>query len=336
MAKLNFLFIPIILVSTFINSLIAQGDSVNTTNQAIINSTDNIEFRLTKSLDENELGTIVKFSPDEKYIAVGGGNGPNYGLVNIYAISSGSLIKKYALPGYIRSICFSPNGRVFAIAADNIGVNIYDFKSGNLLTNLSGNSNPSDITFSQDGKYFGVATLRELYIYETTKLDQVAFRAFSRQLNNSIHFSPDGCCVALATSKGSYIFDISLNTIVRAFEEKISEQNRRDITLTYNKLGDKLAMGTLYDGIVYYDFSSKTQKEFFTGFTNTLSFSADGKYLIMGMSDNGAKVFNTESGLVVKSFTEEGFAIHDTQFSPQGNFLALSGNGKVRLYSIIQ
>ncbi len=286
-----------------------------------------IDLELVKSFNSKEFVHVLGFSPDGKLLAIGTGNG-NEGEVNIYNVLTGEKIQSFNI-GYVRSIAFSPDGKLIAVAADNAGTVIYDSNTGEQIKSLKGKTNVSSISFSKDGNYLGVAALYETYIFDVKTFGQLVYFK-TKTYDSQISFDPNGNSFLIANSEGIFTYDLPTGNPLNS-----STPNWKSVlSASHSPNGKFLAIGTL-DSTILYDIANNKPTKLYEGFTNSVSFSPNGDFLVITTESKGAMIFNIQTGQKIKSIFNEGEGgTYAAQFSPKGNYLAINGNRKALLYGV--
>jgi WD40 repeat protein len=100
----------------------------------------------------------VAFSPNGALIAGGGDDGRFSGpttpwTVKIWDVRTGQLVRTLAAHGnHIRTVKFSPTGKILATGGYDNTVKLWEVKNGALLRTLPHKDGVSSIDFSPDGK----------------------------------------------------------------------------------------------------------------------------------------------------------------------------------------
>lgn len=288
-----------------------------------------VDLVLAKLFNGNGFVHSVTFSPNEKLLAVDGSNGQGKGEVNIYDIMTGEKLKSFDVYGYTRSIAFSPDGNLFAIAADDVGTVIYNSNTGKPIKSLKGKTNVNRISFSKDGDYLGVAALYEAYIYDVKTFEQLVFFK-TKSHDSQISFDPNGKSFLITNSEGIFRYGLPTGNLLNS-----STPNWRLVnSASLSPNGKVLAIGTL-DSTILYDIAKNKPTKLYDGFTDCVGFSPNGDFLVITTEAKGAMIFSIQTGQKVKSISNkvEG-GTYVAQFSAKGNYLAINGNRKALLYGV--
>jgi WD40 repeat protein len=143
---------------------VATGDLGGITGAAPSNSVRLFHLPATNVAHELPISrrAIVRFSPDGKWLGVGGG-----GLgVKIYRTGSWQLAHSISATNGFNSpgsFCFSPDGRILALASSDIHVRLVDVETAAELATLAA-PNPQPLAwlaFSPDGSQLAAACLTQ-------------------------------------------------------------------------------------------------------------------------------------------------------------------------------
>jgi WD40 repeat protein len=177
--------------------------------------------------DERAMVNAVVFSPDGKTLAVGGGgvatNGqPGLGWVRLWEVATGRL--RFALEGWefddqdpegggpemVKSLAFSPDGKMLASASIYGSVLLWDLHSGKRKATLQAfdpnskveaNFNPAfAVAFSPDGSTLAAGTLRGLRFWDAKSGKPSTLQGPPAAVW-SVAFRRDGKTVATAEAK---------------------------------------------------------------------------------------------------------------------------------------
>ena len=167
-----------------------------------------VEILTVNKENPNILTICSAFSPDMKYIALGGMD-----TIRIWNANSGSQIN--TLRGhrsYVTSIAFSPNGRYIASGGIDNAIRIWDASSGTQLSVLNGHKKGiMSVEFDREGKHIlsssddGTVKLWDVSTGVNVKTIGAAIHMFGL---GGASLSPDGSRVAVAAGKIIRVFNL--------------------------------------------------------------------------------------------------------------------------------
>jgi WD40 repeat protein len=185
----------------------------------------------------------------------------------------------------VRSISFSPDGRLLASGGRGTIVRLWEVRTGEELHALSGHE--SDV--------------------------------------NSVQFSPGGEILASAGWDGSVrLWDVETGQVHRVLEtEEASEETVQ--TVAFSPDGRFLASGGTDDRVRLWNVETGEQVRVLRGHEDTVftvSFSPDGQLLASGSWDRTVKLWDSETGQEVRTLVGHEDAVTGVAFSPDGGLLA--------------
>jgi WD40 repeat protein len=250
-----------------------------------------------------EGGHSVAFSPDGETLASGSYIGKE---VSLWEPATGK--KKKALLGdvtSIRSVAYSPNGKLLAVGGHTQPVQIWDVASGQVLRKL-----PGDYSIAE-----------------------------------CVAFSPDNNTLAVGgyTKKGLgtiLLFDAASG----ALQGSLGPVDHVH-TLAFNRNGSLLASGSRNAEIYLWDVANRTKKATLKGHkqspnpeavgVNSVAFSPDGKTLASGAGDYTIKLWDVASAKNTATLTGHRLYVTCVAFSPNGKtFASASYDTSIRLWDV--
>jgi dipeptidyl aminopeptidase/acylaminoacyl peptidase len=233
--------------------------------------------------------------------------------------------------------CFSPDGRILAIYAQDNFVHLWDTARWNELRRLKVErySFQFGLAFSPDGKVLATGQEGFTRLWDVTTGKEL--RRFAG-LGSKLAFSPDG--KLLATSVG--IVDVASGQAVSRFSGRSTWPVHGPVAFSPN--GQTVALGDFGKIRLCEPLTGEVFREFVAhpAATRSLKFSADGKQLISCGDDLQAKLWDVATGRELRRFQGQGGTeIDEAALSPDGRMVALvpadtwhNTDGVVRLWEV--
>lgn len=197
----------------------------------------------------------------------------------------------------------------------------------------------NDLKYSPDGKHIAVATSIGIWMYDATNYKAVSFLSGHTGSVNCISFSPNGEILASGSSdKTVRLWDIKTGME----KKKLLGHPHAINSVAFSPDGKTIASANsgFYGGervfevtVRLWDISTGEVKHTFTEFSgevNCLAFSSDGHTLATGegLPDNAIRLWNTDTGNLIKS-TKSKIGIIYQLFFIQNNNLISMGDYKI-------
>jgi WD40 repeat protein len=242
----------------------------------------------------------------------------------------------------VRSLAFSPDGRILAIGAPGRIVRLVDASSASELEPVEpeGGDNASQVAISPDGQYLaaggpgGTVTIWD--------------RATRRRLGalvgcdgvTSLGFAPDGSTLAAGYTTGR----VRLWAIPSGIERKAlaAQAPRCGVTaLAFSPDGTSLAAASkLGGGVWLWDPSGGRTRRVIPrtqASVRALAFSPDGTVLVIAEADGSAALWGVAEGRELTRVRANRCGLQSVAFSADGRSFATGGNdGSVRLWDLAQ
>jgi WD40 repeat protein len=278
----------------------------------------------------------LKVSPDGSLLAVGG-----YREVRLLDPISGKLLG--TLSGhadYVRSIAFSPDGRMLAAAGGapqtKGEIKIWDTQSQQLLKNLRGHNDCIySVAWSNDGKLIATGSYdRMVKLWDATTGKELRNLQDHIDAVFSVSFSPGGKLLASASQDRTVkIWDIA--TGKRLFT--LSDASDGLTSVAYSPTGDRVA-AVGYDKTIYVwdltDADGHLSQSLIADEDSLLAlvWSPDGKTIVTASSDGSIRFRDTNLELLGVIDRQPDW-VEALAISPDGKWLAAGRfNGTLSLY----
>jgi len=279
------------------------------------------------------------FSPDGRWIAVGGGDK----AVKILQAWDGELLRTWPdLPASVSSLVLSPDGSRLVAATFDGSIHVWDLASEQKCSFQAHRKGVCAVAFGLDGKSFasggGEGTLK---LWDAATGEEIRVFDGLTQPVRSVALSPDGRWIAASgmiwPTDGSGAPD-AFQTDAEAFS-----------AVAFRPDGNQIAWGGAGNGrasldhdepaLSLCDLEARRQTQKLRGHTapvTAVAYSPDGTRIVSGSGNGTIKVWDTATGEEVITFREHTAAVNCLAFSPGGRRLAsASSDGTVKIFSTV-
>jgi WD40 repeat protein/tRNA A-37 threonylcarbamoyl transferase component Bud32 len=272
----------------------------------------------------------VEYSPDGSRVVTAGWDG----TARVWSPATGELLLTLKMEGeFVSSACFSSDGRVLITAGKDQVLRFWDAKTGALRRGVPGGGTLA--AAARRGRF--VASLRPdngICIWDADRGEQLAATPKQDQEVTGFAFSPDGEYLAVAGFQG----------LVKVWKveggKELVPLPAADLPLVRGNLwavafspdGQFLAVGGAETQVFDLCDHRRCRPLFGTGglFASQLAFSPDGK-LMAGTYRDGLRVWDMETGKIVRSWREHADQKLGVAFSPDGKHMALTRGREVHV-----
>lgn len=203
----------------------------------------------SNSYNHKQRAVSLDFAPDGRTIAWSVGNQ----IVDILNIETGRQIKAFEHDNYVRSLAYSPDGKLLATGLSHYWedsgrtITLWDVESGKVVRTLTGHEEGIlSLDFSPDGSRLISASIDEKAIMWDVQSGQILYRL--REHDGAVthaEFSPDGWTL-VTTSRDSQL--IIYDAISGLRRKSITSPHEGIIAASFSPDGKKLLIGTLIGG----------------------------------------------------------------------------------------
>lgn len=219
------------------------------------------------------------------------------------------LVVKTGHTSEVLSVAFSPDGETFASSSEDGTIKIWNWKTGQELRTIkydfiySFNSSPrlvNPFSFSPDGKLLAVQEVTEEYQSNVMLFDITTGKVTKIIKGQSLGLSPDG----------KQLFVV------------IVEENR-------------LVLQDLQTGKEFPFQLPETSSEFYKKVSDVGRLSSDRKRVATGGRDNAIRIWDIQTGKILKTFYGHTDSVNSVSFSPDEKFLVSgSSDNTIKVWDI--
>ncbi len=241
----------------------------------------------------------AEISADSKLIV----SGAKFGYaVMLWRTADGALLWEKTHESEVECVTFSPDAKHIATGGEDFMVRIWTTELGEEVKVLEHPSALDGIAWSHNGKVLAAGTEDgDLYLWNTGTYEQIGKVNVGSTIN-SIHFSQNDSKVLVGGNIQTPNDDGSTN---------------------YGGFAKLLAVDGLKTLVDYPDLA---------GSVKSTRMSHDEKFVASGGFDNKVRLFDLESGKLIKQF-DEPYRVEAVEFTPDGYYLLSGGHdNKIRFY----
>jgi len=310
-----------------------------------------LDVDLVHTLEHTSVVCCVKFSSDGRHLATGCNRS-----AQIYDVTSGHKIAELLDESvekngdlYIRSVCFSPDGKLLATGAEDKQIRIWDINSHTIKLMFTGHEQDIySLDFSRDGELIvsgsGDKTARIWNMVTGENIFKLPVEEASQKDAGvtSVAISPDKRYVAAGSlDKIVRVWDTRTGTLL----EKLEGHKDSVYAVAFAPDGATLVSGSLDKTLKLWDMTSlsrhpqglpsgaKHNKMTFSGhkdFVLSVAVSPDARWIVSGSKDRGVQFWDPNSGQ--QQFMLQGHknSVISVALSPMGNKYFATGSGDLR------
>jgi len=315
-----------------------------------------LKVDLVHTFDHPSVVCCVKFSMDGRYFAAGC-NRATY----IYDVTTAQRVcvlqddnvGKENDDLYIRSVCFSPDGKFIATGAEDKQIRIWDISKRRIRHCLTGHEQDIySLDFSRDGRIIvsgsGDRTARIWDMAEGVCLHVLRVNDIDQKDPGvtSVAISPDGRLVAAGSlDKMVRVWDTQSGTMIERFE------GHKDsvYSVAFMADGKSVVSGSLDKTLRLWQLHTDSRgygnergkgpcKQVFTGhkdFVLSVATTPDGSWVVSGSKDRGVQFWDPRTGQTQFMLQGHKNSVISVTTSPSGRPLFASGSGdnRARIWS---
>ncbi|MEO1374068.1 MAG: NACHT domain-containing protein, partial [Cyanobacteria bacterium J06635_10] len=289
-------------------------------------SLSNVNFQKTNLVDcefTKPFGLVVSlvFSPDDKLLLTGGGDGE----ICLWEVESGKQISSFrAHNDWISSVAFSPDGKIIASSSRSRVVKLWDSTTGECLRILRGHKDLArEISFNFNGTILASSSDDQ-----TIKIWDVSTGQCINTLQGHtsqiwrVKIAPNNKIIVSGSFDSSVkIWDISTGTCLKTLDEHTGGI----LSITFSYDSQIVASGSQDKIIKLWDTNTGKCIKNLIDHSNTirsLAFSQDNQTLFSGSTDSTMKVWSVNDGECLKTIKAHNSRVRKIALNSNGEILA--------------
>ncbi|PHH62415.1 hypothetical protein CDD81_7134 [Ophiocordyceps australis] len=311
-----------------------------------------LDVDLVHSLTHESVVCCVRFSQDGKYVATGCNRS-----AQIFDVQTGEKVcvledhnaQDMSADLYIRSVCFSPDGRFLATGAEDKLIRVWDIQNRSIRNHFAGHEQDIySLDFARDGRTIasgsGDRTVRLWDIDSGTNTLTLTIEDGV----TTVAISPDTQFVAAGSlDKSVRVWDIHSGFLVERLEGPDGHKDSV-YSVAFSPNGKDLVSGSLDRTIKMWELSAprgagnsgpkggKCVKTFegHRDFVLSVALTPDNNWVLSGSKDRGVQFWDPRTGTTQLMLQGHKNSVISVAPSPQGGYFATgSGDMKARIWS---
>ncbi len=231
----------------------------------------------------------LSVSPDGKLLALA-----IYDGVQIWDITSRSMVRRLAGSGNSEAAAFSPDGTRLVTATGG-AIKIWEVATGRELRTIPVGDSPGAIAFSRDGRTVATGGSGDIKLWDVLSGQQIGLLKGHNSWVRSLAFSSDGRLLASGSvDQSARLWNIETGQQLRVFTGHTGQVG----SVSFSPDGRMLASASGDLTVKLWDTASGTEMQSLTGHSSgvgSVAFSPDGTLLASGSSD-GLRLWRIEAG----------------------------------------
>ncbi|HXG68865.1 MAG TPA: hypothetical protein VNO70_27450, partial [Blastocatellia bacterium] len=249
------------------------------------------------------------------------------------------FFKQYEIDGrdYVRSIAFSPDGRLVAAGFLYEGIKIWEVDSAQKVRSLRGHTaSVNSVAFSPNNEWLVSGSRdRTIRLWDVEGGRELRMLVGHDSEVRAVTFSPDGEWIASA----SHDRTVRLWRAVTGREAQTFDGHTHHVTsVAFSPDGGLIASGSTDRMIKLWDTAGGREARTLEGHARgveSLAFSADGQWLASGGDDKTVRIWDVASGENVQTLRGHRNDITSVAFSPDGQLVAAGSLGQtIRIWRV--
>ncbi|KAI5966316.1 TUP1 [Candida pseudojiufengensis] len=321
-----------------------------------------LDVELIHSLDHSSVVCCVRFSKDGKYIATGCNK-----TTQVFNVETGELVAKLIddsssnetkeedTPSsngdlYIRSVCFSPDGKLLATGAEDKLIRIWDLTTKRIIKVLRGHEQDIySLDFFPDGdRLVSGSGDRSVRIW-SLRSSQCTLTLSIEDGVTTVAVSPDGKLIAAGSlDRTVRVWDSTTGFLVERLDSGNESGNGHEdsvYSVAFSNNGHQIASGSLDRTVKLWNLEGKSDKNSsceatYIGhkdFVLSVCCTPNNEYILSGSKDRGVIFWDQASGnplLMLQGHRNSviSVAVSSNSQGTEGIFATGSGDCKARIW----
>jgi len=268
----------------------------------------------------------VAWKPDGRVVATGGSQ--QNADIRLWSVESGKPVKVLKGSGErVRSLVFSPNGRMLYSAGEGKVIRVWDVAQAMNLESLSGHRlGVEELALSPNGAVLASASRDgTVRLWDTTRRAPLATLRGHKGEVRSVCFHPDGIHLASADENGTIlVWDMRSHEPVG----RLNEYAPACADAALSPAGDQVASAWSDGSLRVWRLPEAAGPLRLIGHKDrvvSVAYSPQGRYLASGSADESVRLWDTRNGQLQWRREKLG-GWPRVAFSPKGRWLAASGD----------